>query len=212
MYLRISAHESIREPNMEKTNYQATMNTFSTSCLKFYIRLLTEIKDRFVFDDALFDLISVLEPRNAQALNVLSLYPILQRFSCLREYVNPQILDNEWRQHSLLDHRLLELNPDLPASEYWTKVFNIKNTAGSAKFKYLKIVFGLLLILHFSDASVERINSNLNNIETDLRNKLNTDTVASILMPKDGIKKLGGALNFQPSDKMLQSAICYKKK
>ncbi|KAJ8939989.1 hypothetical protein NQ314_010929 [Rhamnusium bicolor] len=77
-------------------------------------------------------------------------------------------------------------------------------------YKNLKAVVSILLILPFSNASVERLFSDLNNVKTDLKNGLKTDSVAAILATKDSIKHQGGILKFTPTDKLINSSIWRK--
>lgn len=82
---------------------------------------------------------------------------VFTRFPFLKDFVDCQALDNEWREHALLDFNVLDLNASLPAEIYWHKVFDQENCAGIQMFSNLKIVINLLLILPFSNASVERV-------------------------------------------------------
>lgn len=169
LYLGIAAHESIQYLKKDPNFDHKTLDNFYSSCLKFYLRLVTEIKERFTFEDELFDIVTVLDPKYAQSYSQKSLGNILNRFSFLNQVVNKQDLDNEWKSHALLDHSSLDLTSNLPAEEYWLKVFELKNAGGTEIYPNLKIVLSLLLILPFSNASVERLFSELNNIKTDLR-------------------------------------------
>lgn len=211
LYIGIEAYNSLEMLQKEENFDKNSSDTFLTSCLSFYITLVSEIKKRFTFEDNLFDLIDVLDPHVAQNFEVKSLVPIIKRFSFLQQYVTPQTLDNEWRNHALLDHKNLGLNPNLPADEYWSLVFKLKNAGDIPTFKNLKTVFSLLLILPFSNASVERLFSNLKNIKTDLRNRMGTDTAVAVMTTKDGLKSRGGVLNFKPPDEMLKSSSLWKK-
>jgi len=147
--------------------------------------------------------VQVVDPKTAQSFEIKSLNEVLQRFPVFKNYVDYQTVDNEWRKHAMLDFRSLELDNNNDPEIYWRKVFSLKNDANELIFPNLKKVFSLLLVLPFSNASVERIFSNVFNIKTDKRNLLNTDTLRSILATKDGIAKSGGCLNFTPTKKML---------
>ncbi|KAJ8964073.1 hypothetical protein NQ314_005156 [Rhamnusium bicolor] len=204
LYLGILAHESLQELKKDANFHPKIVDDFYSSYLKFYIRLTSEIKERFTFEDEIFNIVHVLEPKYAQTYEQKSLLNVLQRFSFLYQIVDRQELDNEWRSHALLVHSSLGLDCNLQAEEYWAKVFNLKNAGNSEIYKNLKAVVSLLLILSFSNASVERLFSDLNNVKTDLKNRLKTDTVAAILATKDSIKHQGGILKFTPIDKMIK--------
>lgn len=103
-----------------------------------------------------------MEPRVAQEFSVKSLSRVLSRFPILISLVEPQKLDTEWKQHVLLKFSDYGIDRSKPAFEYWSLVFKIKNAMGEPVFSNLKKVFNLLFILPFSNASVERVFSVLN--------------------------------------------------
>ncbi|KAK9875081.1 hypothetical protein WA026_005876 [Henosepilachna vigintioctopunctata] len=155
-----------------------------------------EIKKRFIFSDPIFDIVSIVDPKVAQEFRVKSLTHILSRFPFLKTHVYSQELDNEWRQHALLDYTTHNIDVNSPADVYWGKVFSLKNNMNIQTFSNLKIVIGISIVLPFANASVERVFSSLNLIKSDQRNKLETTTLRSILHTKDGVLSNGGILKF----------------
>ncbi|KAJ8962436.1 hypothetical protein NQ314_005732 [Rhamnusium bicolor] len=121
----------------------------------------------------------------------------------VHHWIDPQAVDNEWRKHATIDHEELDLNNKDNATDYWHNVFKLKNAAGIELFSNLKIVIHVILVLPFSNASVERIFSKMNDTKTDLRNCLNTDTLSALLHTKQGVKDAGGLLVFEPNLKSL---------
>lgn len=81
---------------------------------------------------------------------------------------NAQELDKEWRELALVE---LEPSNSIDIMEYWRKVFCLKNSLGEIYFPNIFFVMRLLLVLPFSNASVERLFSDLKNIKTMHRNK-----------------------------------------
>ncbi|KAH0540191.1 hypothetical protein KQX54_014353 [Cotesia glomerata] len=130
-------------------------------------------------------------------------------FSLIDEEVHT--LDQEWREHALLDYEKLGLDSDQIAEKYWVKVFNLKNKLGATLFPNLKIVMRLLLALPFSNASVERVFSALKICKTDLRNRMDTSTIVNSLVIRESIEKDGGCKAFNPSMKMINTATWPKK-
>lgn len=106
-----------------------------------------------------------------------------------------------------MDFSLYDLQEIGSAEDYWKKIFTLKNHADMPLFKNLKVVLGFLLVLPFSNVSVERTFSAVYNIKTEYRNKLNTETLCSILHTKQGIKNVGGAVQFEPDTKMLRKSV-----
>ncbi|KAJ8932469.1 hypothetical protein NQ314_014635 [Rhamnusium bicolor] len=106
----------------------------------------------------------------------------------LNNDIDYQAADNEWRRHALLDHKSFNLHPNLEVEEYWKRVFQMRNAGDISLFPNLKKSPYFFLILPFSNVIVERIFSSVNKIKTCERNSLNTDTMLSILMTKEGSK------------------------
>lgn len=166
------------------------------NCREFYIEVVTQIKSRFGFSDEIYTILDVVDPKNAQSFQPKSLFLFKKRFPSFN--MDLQKLDNEWRQHGLLDFDKYELHSDLEPDVYWRKVFKLKNNLGEDMFPILQKVINFILILPFSNASVERIFSTLNICKTDLRNRLSSETVTGILFTKQGIERNGNE-HFEPS-------------
>lgn len=204
IYLGVGASQTLMES--KSTLPEEDVTYFLKNCLNFYIELASQIKNRFVFTDNVFDIIEIVNPLKAQSFNRKSLIDIINKFPFIKEFINCQELDNEWRHHGTMDYIQLQMDPSKSVEEYWHYVLNFKNAAGRPLFPNLKIVIQFLLILPFSNASVERIFSDLNNIKSDKRNKLNTSTVNALLHTKAGIKA-DGLLDFEPTGEMLNINI-----
>lgn len=76
-----------------------------------------------------------------------------------------QELDTEWRVLVLMDLEPLNINTN-NIVEFWRKVFLLKNSNGVTSFPNISIMMRLLLVLPCSNASVERLFSDLKNIKT----------------------------------------------
>lgn len=209
LYLGIQAQESINNLKKDEKIPKNEFQFFFKSCLSFYIELITQIKKRFrdVLHEPFFDMLSVVDPQTAQTFQTTSLNAVLQKFPILLDFVDAQEVDKEWRAHALLDYPSIGLNSGMPAEQYWKTLFGLKNAAGIAVFSELRKVFILLLVLPFSNASVERIFSKLKDCKTDHRNKLKTETIVALLHTKQGIEEEGGCVNFNPDQKMLHTKI-----
>lgn len=213
IYIGLQAGESMEDLKKDENVPRAAIADFYKTCQEFYMEFTSDIIKRFDFGDPLFSIISVLNPLEAQHFKIKSLVPVLKRFPVLYKFVTAQKLDDEWRAHAMLDfhqHGLEVHGDNIDAECYWGKVFCMKNAAGEYLFSNIKIVISLLLILPFSNASVERKFSVLKNLKTENRNRLNTDTVVSLMATREGIKKLGGSVKFNPSNKMLSTNIWKK--
>lgn len=70
-------------------------------------------------------------------------------------------------------------------------MFEKRNVDGKRKFLQLPILVNYFMSLPFSNAAVERLFSDLKNIKTDKRNRLDNETLASILCVKSSLKRTG---------------------
>ncbi|XP_063239989.1 uncharacterized protein LOC134540887 [Bacillus rossius redtenbacheri] len=207
VYLEILAQSSLDKLTEDKNVRENDLQFFLKSCLQFYVELVSQIKSRFDFSDKVFDVVNIVEPCVAQSLEIPSIMPVLKRFPILNDHVSAQAVDHEWRQHAMLDHAKLGLDSSKPAEEYWKDVFNLKNAAGAKLFENLEKVLGLLLVLPFSNACVERLFSTLRNIKTYHRNKLSNDTLVALISSKEGIEAEGGCVSFNPSKTMVNTKL-----
>lgn len=195
MYIGLNAQNTILLCSQEEQ--QDIYNNIKT----FYIEVAVQIKKKIYFDDPFYEILDIVEPKFAKSFKIKSLLKFKIRFPFVE--IDWQKLDNEWREHAFLDHNKFELFDTLDVETYWSKVFQIQNCTGELLFPNLCIVIKLLLILPFSNASVERVFSKLNITKTNLRNSLSSDTIASIMFAKEGIERNEG-LNFEPSENMLK--------
>lgn len=207
IYLGVLATESLNElkrmPDVEAKDIEA----FFKSILAFYVELVSVIKNKFDFKDEVYNVIAVVEPKTAQEFKIKSLENVVRRFPILEKYTNAQALDNEWKAHALLNHKEEGLDASKHACDYWKQVFKMRTATGQLAFKNLCTVFKLLFVLPFSNASVERVFSNLKNIKTYHRNCLKTETVVALMATKDGVSQHNGCVNFEPSKKMLKAPV-----
>ncbi|KAL1488727.1 hypothetical protein ABEB36_014526 [Hypothenemus hampei] len=191
--------ESMNNVNLfEKTQFFNTI-------LNFYIELVNKIKEKFVFDDRIFELLNIVEPTFAQSFKVQTLTHVLEGFPILYQFLDDiEAVNNEWRQFVLLNYKDFDINC---ADKFWTEVFELRIVHGNTLFPNLKIIINFLMVLPFSNASVERVFSNLKNIKTDKTNLLQTNTIKGILATKKGISTNGGCVKFKPSQEMLMRPI-----
>ncbi|KAE9521375.1 hypothetical protein AGLY_018197 [Aphis glycines] len=208
IYIGMEASESILLIKSSTTTQD--LDIFYNFCLNFYIELVKDIKSRFNFvvSDPLFDIIQIVDPAHAQSFQTKSLKQFFIRFPILNNIVNQQLAEQEWREHALLNHSTENLDTSISVEDYWSSVFNIKNSVGTPLFNNLKVVIKLLLVLPFSNASVERVFSTLNLCNTAHRNRLKTETLRAIIMTtKDRIKSEKGIVAFNPSKAMLNEKL-----
>lgn len=208
VYLGMSATETLSDLKKSPDIAEEDIQSFFKSILKFYIELTTVVKRKFDFRDELYNVMSVVDPEVAQSYKkIKSLHCVLKRFPTLQKFVDMQELDNEWKRHALMDHSQEGLDATMSANIYWPKVFKIKNAIGEKAFPNLYIVMKLLLVLPISNASVERVFSNLKNCKTLHRNRMTTNTLVALIATKEGVRDQNGCVGFEPCRRMMSSTL-----
>lgn len=149
VYLGISAQETVRNIKQEPTVKESDIEMFHVTCLNFYIELVSQIKTRFDFADPLYDFLQWVDPQEAQKFNVKSLSFVLERFPCLKNDIDAQKLDSEWKLHALTVPEDPDIDVSKPATEYWKKVFLVKTVTGIPVFPNLKKLLTSCLFFPF---------------------------------------------------------------
>ena len=99
---------------------------FLISIRNFYKVAIAEIRKRFEFDDDAFAVLKLVKPSNARKLLPPSLFDFFQRFPNVKEAVDPEMAEEEWRDHINLPLQLfqitnesafIEMNPEV----YWVE-------------------------------------------------------------------------------------------
>lgn len=202
IYLGVQATQSLH--SLKDAGDEA-VKKFYESISRFYVELVDQIKERFRFEDPIYNILKIVDPSVVQNYEIKSLEQVTTRFPALKDVItNVQTLDNEWKDLALVDFTNINTTE---ADQFWKQIFNLKSAAGMERFPNVKQVISLLLVLPFSNASVERVFSDLFNIKTDKRNLLSTNTLRSILASKDGIQNKGGIVEFKPSKEMVYAKI-----
>ena len=80
------------------------IDLFYQSCRNYYIVLIKPIQVRFKFEDKIYDILALVEPRNARNLATL-----FARFPVLTEKCCVQKTDVEWRSQAMTDVTELHL-------------------------------------------------------------------------------------------------------
>ena len=116
------------------------------SIRNFYKVAIAEIRKRFEFDDDAFAVLKLVKPSNARKLLPSSLFDFFQRFPNVKEAVDPEMAEEEWRDHINLPLQLfqitkesafIEMNPEV----YWEVVFSSSDLNGNPKFPNQKNLF-----------------------------------------------------------------------
>lgn len=98
-------------------------------------------------------------------------------------------------------------------TDFWKNVYLAKNSAGTPMFPVLSKLAMSLLTLPLSNASVERVFSHVTLTKTDLRNRMNLETLENVLFVKFSLwGETQCCKEFVPSDAFLErftTAVMY---
>ena len=113
----------------------------------------------------------------------------------------------EWRQQAFEETS----SADLQWCDYWKMIRDCKTTTGESKYPNLMKFVGILAWLPFSNASVERIFSQLKLVKTDHRSNLKSTSLTSLLQSKMAMKNGHYcATSLKPDKKLLGLASAMK--
>ena len=170
----------------ECRNDPASVLRVKQACLDFLIELIKQIRSRFDMRSPIFRLVEFLIPSNAVKCSPTSLHELFSTFPYLVEVADVVSADLEWRKQSLEESTVL--TPDESSIICWQKRLNAKAIDGSLKYPNLRKVVACMLSLPFSNASVERVFSLLNLINTHSRNSLKRETLVGLMHTHEGMK------------------------
>lgn len=159
-------------------------------------------------------------PSNMQLLSDLHLlhhssvrkFPFTFLYNAFERYIKSSDVAAIECEYGLLQCRLSELRDD-SVTDFWKNVYLAKNSAGTPMFPVLSKLAMSLLTLPLSNASVERVFSHVTLTKTDLRNRMNLETLENILFVKFSLwGETQCCKEFVPSDAFLErftTAVMY---
>lgn len=127
----------------------------------------------------------------------------------LKSFMNPNIpldvYETQWGKLPFVNWKEY-FNDDIPSSlhEFWPKVYNYRDTAGSYHFKEIALAVLYMLVIPTSNACVERVFSIMNCTKTRLRNRMQYELLDSLLRVINymNVNKIC-CTSFTPSKEML---------
>lgn len=149
--------------------------------LNFYVELLDQIKSRFDFEREEIKLLNIITPEKILSSEDLPILPLIQQFSDLVD-CDADIIVTQW---NLLRLSETKISLDLNINSFWKTIPSIKNGLNENCFAELSNFIFKLLSLPYSSAAAERKFSSLTLIKSKLRNKLELNTINSIMLCKE---------------------------
>ena len=111
------------------------------------------MKDRFKFEDKIYNISAMVEPKNTMILKPKSPRPLFARFPILTEKCCIQKTDAEWRSQAMTDIELPLGDAQfqgLSDFQYWMKILRLKTRNCEIKYpdlrKCISLIFSLCLI------------------------------------------------------------------
>ena len=118
---------------------------FQRDCRNFLIEGIIQVKQRFDLKQDILDTVECTLPINAFNLKPPSLNSIAVKLPYLKDIVDLNELDLQWRKHPFEDG----LNPTLTWEEYWLKLKSAKLPSGDPKYSQLITFLGLIASFPF---------------------------------------------------------------
>lgn len=191
-------------------NLKPAIQTFLEHMQSFLIQLSSQLKTRLPLND-LFKQLQFLAPQDVVHKEFSSIANVVTQFPNLVDEHTIQKIDDEYRQlkldkdvSDLLESGGSNAKPILDIDKFWGAVGKIRNSNGNLKYVNVSNFVKGLLCLPMSNASCERIFSQINLIKTKTRNRFINKHVASILHVKQGISEYGDCVSFQPTNEMIK--------
>lgn len=145
------------------------------------MELCVQIRQRFDFNDHILKFFSNFTPEKAISGDVLSIVKICSYFPSID--VDVEELNTQWRL--LPEFEDLKNISVLGFEQFWSHIINCKNKLNVPMFSNLTKVNKCVMCIPHSSVCAKRIFSQLNNIKTKLRNKLEVKTCDNIFHCKD---------------------------
>lgn len=181
--------------------------------IKNFLRVASfDLKKRINSDDLGTTHRNFMHPANALSRSFHSSHSNLDEvfitypLNILDEKIKKDIND-EWE--ALLEHQFTPEYANASVEVFWGELRKCRDENGQPLFENLCNFSISLMLLSNSNASAERLWSQLNLKKTKIRNKLGFDTLKALLLSASYIADLGGIANFEATDEMVIEA--YKK-
>lgn len=139
---------------LEKSVSDNEIKNFKVSCLHFYVELCKEIIKRFKFYDPVLNFAQNLDPE-VITVSPSSITPMYVKFNSVCKDLDIEQLSTEWR--SIATNDMLLKNVDKPIEEFWTMVFNMKNSRKFNASQFNNLCSGLFCFTSLFCSSRENI-------------------------------------------------------
>lgn len=199
IYLGAYIHALLQKP--EFNNSGEMIKDVKGRCRGFMIKLCEEMKKRFDISDPIWQMTSHFYPQSfidpQTRVFMPSLYPLVNILPRIYEG-DIQTLDNEWRSiDSITLPSDLNANTHDPIG-FYDKLANFKHH-NEYLFKTVATFALNILALPVTNTDAERLFSKLHLIKSDIRNKLNLQSVKALCYVSQDVREQGGCYKYKAS-------------
>lgn len=170
-------------------------------CKNFMLELLTQVQQRLPDNVDILLMLKNFHPSNVTSQCKRPIMPVACRYRST--FTDMDGLENEWENVSFVQWPKECLKDTL---SFWAEVNDYTMSTGAKKFPNLSSLAVSLLSLPYSNASIERIFSQMNVVHSKLRNRLSVRSVEAILQIRYGLALQSlNCSTFVPSSEMIRN-------
>lgn len=209
MYLGVNVSKEIDRLSAD-VSLKPGIQSFLQRMQSFLIELCNQLKIRLPLSN-LFKELQFLDPQHIVYKEFASILNVAKKFPNIIDENNIQIVDDELRQikfdksvSDLLESGGSSSSTILSVDKFWGAVGKIRDANGAIKYPNITNFSKALLSLPMSNASCERIFSQVNLNKTKGRNRFINKHVSAIITTKEGIKEHGDCILFKATKDMIK--------
>ncbi|XP_039312918.1 uncharacterized protein LOC105206106 isoform X2 [Solenopsis invicta] len=152
-------------------------------CTDFITALINQLQQRLPDNIEIFSNVSLLSPEKCLRVVKPSVIPLAELMIESQDVITK--IDFQWSK--LLHVQWQNIKNTIP---FWAEVKEYRDALGENPFEELVNLALKCLVLPWSNADVERTFSQMKNVKTFSRNRLNQDTINAILTTRAGLQRI----------------------
>ncbi|XP_045488672.1 uncharacterized protein LOC123690069 [Pieris rapae] len=210
LYLGVNVSKEIGRLSAD-VSLKPGIQSFLQRMQTFFIELCNQLKTRLPLTNLFKDL-QFLDPQNFVYKDFVSTVNIANKFPNIVDENNLQKVDDDFRQikfdksvTDLLESGGSSTSTNLSVDKFWGAIGKMRDANGAPKYTNIANFAKALLILPLSNASCERIFSQVNLNKTKIRNRFQNKHVSALITTKEGIKEHGNCISFKPTRNMIEN-------
>jgi len=182
-YLGYNFEEKMKEARKNNSLTVDDEMKIRTRCIDFIIALVSQLQQRLPDNIDILLNISLLSPEKCLRVIKPSVIPLAQLMNETKDIITK--IDYQWSKLSFVQWQNVTNTVSL-----WAEVQEYRDASGENPFKDLVNLALKFLVLPWSNGEVERSFSQMKIVKTPLRNRLQQDTINSILTTRAGLRRI----------------------